>query len=282
MKVGFLGFGEVASTLSKWLTDGGVEVYTSIENRSIKTQTLTKKYAINICEDNTTLAELSDILISAVTPAEAVNIAKEVGRNTRGIYVDINNISPQTVNEALGYIENGKTVDAAILGGIKREGIKVQIIASGSHVEQFRQLNQYGLNIKDIGPDIGKAKALKMLRSSYTKGVSALLLETLYSAHEMGLDEEFLKCLEITECPEFKKSALSRIKNSAYHARRKSQEMDEILKFMKDYGLLKLINENDHPSMVKSTQEYFRYISKTINLEKKPESYKELFELFKD
>ena len=56
-----------------------------------------------------------------------------------------------------------------------------------------------------------------MLRSSYTKGVSAVLLESLF-AHQLDLDQELLKCLESTECPDFRESSLSRVKNSAYHA----------------------------------------------------------------
>ncbi len=280
MKVGFLGFGEVASALSGWLKDAGVEVYTSLEGRSDKTRARAKNYGVKVCKDNKSLAEISDILISAVTPAEAVNIAKDVGKYTRGIYVDVNNISPQTAKEALDCMENGKTADAAIIGGIKKEGIKVLILVSGSHAEQFSRLNQYGLNIKVIAPEIGKAKALKMLRSSYTKGVSALLLETLYLANEMGLDNEFLRCLEATECPGFRESALSRIKNSTYHAQRKSQEMEEVLKFIEDYSKLELTDEDECLSMIKATGEFFKYISNKIELDERP-NYKELFESFK-
>ena len=273
MKVGFLGFGEVASTISGWLTDGGVEVYTSLENRSPKTQNLARKYEVKICKDNKKVAEISDILISAVTPAEAVNVAREVGKYVKGVYVDINNISPQTVKKALTYIENCKTVDAAIMGGVKKQDILVEIIASGSEATQFSSLNRYGLNIKVISPDTGKAKALKMLRSYYTKGVSALLIESLYAAYQMGLDEELLKYLEKTEGPEFQKSAISRIKNTTYHAERKAQEMDELINFIQDYG---------NPLMARSTKESFETISKTIELDKKPGDYKEIFESLKD
>lgn len=282
MNVGFLGFGEVASNLSVWLKEAGADVYTSIENRSNKTQGLAKDCGVNICSDNKSMAEISDILISAVTPAEALNIAKEVGKYVKGIYIDVNNISPRTVNEAMGYIENGKTVDAAIMGGIEKEGIRVQIVASGSYAEQFSNLNQYGLNIRVISPDLGKAKALKMLRSSYTKGVSAVLLESLFFAHQLDLDQELLKCLESTECPDFRESSLSRVKNSAYHAERKSQEMEEVLKFMNNMRKLEVIHEDEHPCMVKSTGEYFKYISENMKLDKKPDNLKELFELLKD
>lgn len=273
MKIGFLGFGEVASTISKWLTEGGADVYTSLENRSDRTRSLAKKCAVNICKDNRTVAEISDILISAVTPAEAVNVAKEVGKYSRGIYVDINNVSPQTVKKALNYIENGKTADAAIMGGIKKEGIKVQIIASGNCADQFSKLNQYGLNIKVIDSTLGQAKALKMLRSYYTKGVSALLFESFYSAYQMGLDDELLKCLEKTEGPDFRKSALSRITSSAFHSLRRAQEMDEVTEMISEF--------NKHPYMSEATKESFRNISKGIKLEEKTEDYKDIFKFFK-
>jgi 3-hydroxyisobutyrate dehydrogenase-like beta-hydroxyacid dehydrogenase len=272
MKVGFLGFGEVASNISKWLKDGGVGVYTSMENRSDRTKDLAFKSGINICEDNKSLAKISDILISAVTPDEAVNIAREIGGFSRGVYVDINNISPETVHKTMDHIKNGKTADAAIMGGIKKEGIKVQIIASGNHAEYFSQLNHYGLNIKVISPRLGQSKALKMLRSAYTKGVSALLFESLYSAYKLDLDEEMLECLKITEGHDFIKSAVSRIISSAYHARRRTEEMDEVVCFLSQY--------ND-PIMSKATTECFKNISKTINQDNMAKNYKDVFKSLK-
>ncbi|MCE5213417.1 MAG: DUF1932 domain-containing protein, partial [Methanobacterium sp.] len=172
----------------------------------------------------------------------------------------------------MDHIENGKTVDAAIMGGIKKEGIKVQIIASGNQAEYFSQLNHYGLNIKVISPHLGQSKALKMLRSAYTKGVSALLFESLYSAYKLDLDEEMLECLKITEGPDFIKSAISRIRSSAYHARRRAEEMDEVISFLSQY--------ND-PIMSKATTEWFKNISKTVNQDTMAENYKDVFKSLK-
>lgn len=270
MRIGFLGFGEVASTISCWLTDAGAEVYTSLENRSDRTRNLAKRSSVNICDDDRTLAQTSDILISVVIPAEAVKIAEKVGKYSQGIYVDMNNVSPQTVKKALGHIKNGKTADAAIMGGIKKEGIGVQIIVSGNSAEQFSKLNAYGLNIKVIGPHIGQASALKMLRSSYTKGVSALLFESLYSAYQMGLHEELLKCLEKTECPGFRESAISRVITSTVHAERRAQEMEEVLEVLSDY---------QDPLMSRASAEFFKKLSKRDKLEKRRLDYKDLFEI---
>ncbi len=274
MKVGFIGFGEVASTISKGLMDNGVEVYTSLEGRSIKTCNLVEEMSINICKDYKEVAKISDILISAVVPAKAVEVAREIGEDYKGVYVDINNVSPQTVKKALSYIKNRKTVDASIMGSIKLNGIKVQIITSGNSANQFAKLNSYGMNIKIIGSEIGQASTLKMLRSSYTKGVSAILFESLYTAYKMKLDNEFLKCLEVTECPGFRESAISRITSSGFHADRRAQEMEEVLEMMSEYK---------NPFMSKATTEFFKTLSKKVDkLDKRSEDYKNLFAKIQD
>ncbi len=274
MKVGFIGFGEVASTISKGLMDNGVEIYTSLEGRSIKTRSLVEKMSINICKDYKEVAMISDIIISAVVPAKAVEVAREIGEHCKGVYVDINNVSPQTVKKALSYIKNRKTVDASVMGSIKRNGIKVQIITSGNSACQFAKLNSYGMNIKIIGSEIGQASTLKMLRSSYTKGVSAILFESLYAAYKMKLDNEFLKCLEVTECPDFKESAISRITSSGFHADRRAQEMEEVLEVMSEY---------ENPFMSKATAEFFKTLSRKLDkIDKRSEDYKNLFEKMQD
>lgn len=249
MKIGFLGFGEVASILSKTIIQGGGEAYTCVEKRSSRTQENAEKVGVNICPDDHELARISDILISAVVPSQAVTVAQAVGKHCKGVYVDINNVSAYTVKKALGYIENRKTVDAAIMGGIKRRGAAVTIISSGNSAPYFARLNDYGLRIKVISTEIGQASTLKMLRSSYTKGVSALLFESLYTAYTLGLEEELLNCLEETECPGFRESALSRITSSIIHGDRKSQEMDEVLKVIK------------HPRMTRAASDLFKQIA---------------------
>lgn len=270
MKIGFLGFGEVASTLAVGLLSQGADVFTCVEGRSLKTKKLAKKTDLDLCKSNRELAEASDILISSVTPSQTIKVAQEVGEYSKGIYVDINNVSPSTVKEALSFIKNGKTVDASIIGSVKK-GINVHILASGQHAGQFAELNQYGMNISVIGTGIGQASAIKMLRSSFTKGISALLFETLYSAYKMGINEEVLKYIAETECEGFKESAVSRIISSAVHSKRRAEEMEEVMD---------LISENRDAKMGKATQEFFKSLYKELGkLDKRPENYKEIFKI---
>lgn len=272
MKVGFLGFGEVASTLSTGLLKNGVEVSTCIEKRSPRTQRLAQETGLNLCGSNRELAENSDILISAVTPGAAIRTAKVVGKYVNGVYVDINNISPVTAKKALSFIKNGKTVDASIIGSV-RTGLNVQIIASGRFAHEFTRLNNYGMNIDVIGTEIGQASALKMLRSSFTKGISALLFETLYSAYSIGIDKEVLKYISKTEGEGFKDSAVSRIISSSFHAKRRYEEMEEVIE---------TLSESEDPKMSKAAQDFFKTLYENLGeLEKRPENYAEIFDMIR-
>jgi len=272
MRVGFLGFGEVASKLSEGLMENGADVYTCIEGRSIRTRNVAEEAGVKTFRSYRILAENSDVLISSVVPSNSVEVAEMVGKHTNGIYVDINNVSPKTVKYALSMIENGKTVDAAIIGSVVRNGINVKIIASGPFVEDFAQLKGYGMNINVVGSENGQASGIKLLRSAYTKGVSALLFESIYSGYKMGIDRDVLKYISETECPDFRESAVSRIISAAFHAERRSEEMAEVIE---------MLSEKQEPIMARGTREFFKMLSENIKkLEKRPDDYLEVFKDF--
>ncbi len=270
MKIGFLGFGEVASTLAMGLMENGAEVYTCMEGRSKRTKNNILKTRVKTYTSNRVLAEDSDILISSVIPSKAIEVAEMVGKYSRGIYVDINNVSPKTVVKSLNNIQNGKTVDAAIIGSVVKNGLNVKVLASGTWANEFAELNNYGMNITVVGSIIGQASGIKLLRSSYTKGVSALLFESLYQGYKMGIDGEVLKYISETECPDFIESAKSRIISAAFHTQRRSEEMDEVV------GLL---SEKQDPVMAKGTMDFFKILDEKMKKpEKRPDDYREIFE----
>ncbi len=270
MKIGFIGFGEVASTLSVGLMENGAEVYTSVEGRSTRTRSNILKTGVQTYPTYKSLAENSDILISSVVPSKAVEVADMVGKYSSGIYVDINNVSPKTVVAALDKIENSKTVDAAIIGSVVKDGVNVKVIASGSCANEFADLINYGMNITVVGNVNGQASGIKLLRSSYTKGVSALLFESIYNGYKMGIDKEVLRYISETECPDFIESAKSRIISAAFHAKRRSEEMWEVVEMLSE--------KQDH-IMAKGTLDFFKVLDENIKKpEKRPDDYREIFE----
>ncbi len=271
MQVGFLGFGEVAATFSSGLKLNGVDVYTCLNGRSSGTVKNAVDSGVKLCSSYKELAENSDILFSSVVPSMAVEVAEKVGKYSKGLFVDVNNISPKTVKDALDKINNGKVVDAAIIGSVSRNGLKVKIIASGPSAKEFLSLNDYGMNISVVGKKIGDASTIKILRSVYTKGVSALLFETLYPAYKLGIDKEVLQCISETEGEDFMESANSRMVSAVFHAKRRSEEMEEIVE---------LLSDHQNPLIAKSISTFFKDQAETIKKPvKRPDNYIEVFKL---
>ncbi len=274
MQVGFIGFGEVASTLSYGLMENGADVYTCILGRGIRTKEIAKKTNVKLYNSYRALAERSDILISSVVPSNAIDVAEMVGKYSKGIYVDINNVSPKTVRKTLGMIKNGRTVDAAIIGSVLKNGINVKVIASGVYASAFAELENYGMNITVVGDENGQASGIKLLRSAYTKGVSAILFESIYHAYKLGIDKDVLNYISETEGKDFTDSSVSRIISAAFHAERRSEEMIEVVE---------MLSGKQNPVMSKATAEFFKKLSKNIKRhEKRPDNYIEVFKLLSE
>lgn len=241
MKFGFIGFGEVSYTLSKILLSYGFEVLTSTEGRSKKTKELVKSLDLIVLDSFEEVAQESDILISANSPQSALAVALKYGSLTQGIFLDFNNISPNTAKQIENYLGDEHFIDSTIMGRVSSD--ELNLYFSGRRAEEFvsnmrdfiknnDDVNDTNVNIKVVSDEIGDVSKLKILRSSYTKGVSALLVETFETAEKLGLSDELWEILALTENRDFETSAKSRISSSKKKSKRKYEELLEVLEFL--------------------------------------------------
>ena len=93
------------------------------------------------------------------------------------------------------------------------------------------------IDIRKISDNVGDAAILKLLRSSYTKTLSALLIESSELAKEHNLENEFFDVLALTEGDGFREKSLSRINNTLNSSKRKSEELEEIIDYFKTSDL---------------------------------------------
>jgi 3-hydroxyisobutyrate dehydrogenase-like beta-hydroxyacid dehydrogenase len=241
MRVGFIGFGEVAYILSKKLLQNNVDVITSTYGRSEKTRQLAIDSDVKIINSYEKVAKLSNILISSTSPKTALSIAKNYGTFCNGIFIDLNNISPQTT-EKIAFLfhenysnHNSNFVDGAIIGKVSSNNSK--ILVSGENSEKIAILNNYGLNVSVISQKIGDASTIKMLRSIYTKGITAIAHETFSAAEHLDLSNELFETIAVTEGENFQAQTKPRLNSLVTSKSRKFQEMDEVLNFLKSiYG----------------------------------------------
>ena len=232
MIIGFIGFGKVACNLVNLITSPDIKFITSAENRSPETVENITKSDVEVLDTFKEVAFKSDILISAASPKSALNIAEKYGKYANGIYLDLNNISPTTTLEIEKHVEN--LVDGAVIGKIDSQNPILYL--SGEKSSELEFLNDY-IHIKVISDNIGDASRLKMLRSTYTKTLSAVLIESMQIAKNINLEDELLDMLEMTEGDGFKEKSLSRINNTLKSSKRKREELDEIIEYFTDDDL---------------------------------------------
>lgn len=232
MIIGFIGFGKVSANLVKLIDTKDITFITSAEGRSNMTVENIKKSNVQIYDTFRQVAETSDILISATSPKNALKVAAEYGRYVNGIYLDLNNISPDTTLKIGEYVDN--LMDGAIIGKIDSDNPILYL--SGPKLDDLLFLNDYIKTIK-VSDMIGDASTLKLLRSTYTKTVSALLIESAEIAKANNLEDEFFDILEITEGDGFKLKSRSRIINTLNNSKRKSEELEEIIAYFTDNDL---------------------------------------------
>lgn len=224
MIIGFIGFGKVSQNLVKLIKSDDIGFVSSKENRSDSTAEAIDELDVEALPTFEDVAESSDILISANSPKRALDVAKKYGIHSKGIYLDLNNISPQTALKISGYVDN--FVDGAIIGKIDSQN--PTLFLSGNQAEKLLFLDDF-LNVRIVGEEIGDAAILKLLRSSYTKTLTALLIESYQIAEAHNLEDEFFDVVSITEGEDFRDKSLSRIKNTLESSNRKSEELEEII-----------------------------------------------------
>lgn len=233
MIIGFIGFGKVAQNLVNIIKSSDIDFVTSAENRSSKTIANIEKSNVEVLDTFREAASKSDILISANSPKNALNAARQYGKYAKGIYLDLNNVSPNTT------LEIGKTVDDLVDGAIigKIDSDNPILYLSGRSASELLFLNDF-IQTEVISDEIGDASRLKMLRSAYTKALSALLIESAELAKDNALEDEFFEMLSLTEGENFKEKSMSRIENTLNSCQRKSEELEEIIDYFDDSELI--------------------------------------------
>ena len=194
--VGLLSPGDMGHTIGGVLHAHGVRVLTYLGDRSERSKALAAQAGMEDTPSLDDLVTASDVLLSVLVPARAVEVAGQVAAAIERtgadlLYVDCNAIAPATV-EQIGervLAAGARFFDAGIVGPPPRKPGTTRFYASGPGAPEFAGLSAAGLDVRVIGDRIGQASGLKMCYAALTKGLIALGTELLVAAHLMGLDD---------------------------------------------------------------------------------------------
>jgi len=241
--IGILSPGDMGQAIAAVLNQHGLKTIAALNERSERTRQLAAQVNIQDVGSLKQLVIESDVVLSILVPAAAIEAAKQVaeaisnvGKNT--LYVDCNAISPQKARNIAQLIESagGQFIDASIIGPQPRVPNRTRIYASGTQAVELKQLRDYGLDIRVIGDEIGHASGLKISYAALTKGLTAIGTQLLIAAHRFGLDEQLWDELSSSQ-PELVNILTRSIPSMTPKAHRWVGEMEEIAETFDALGL---------------------------------------------
>lgn len=247
--LGFIGFGEAAFHIAKGLCGAGlagIRAY-DVMAGDAKLGPLVRERAegaqVLLVPTLADLMASCGLVLCATSAKYALPIARQAAEfvSAGTIYADLNSASPGTKRQ-IGQVmaaAGALFADVAVMELVPPHGHKVPLAVSGSGARAFCDgLSPYGMKLSFINEEAGSASSLKMLRSIFMKGLTALLLETLTAGRKAGVDREIMDSISGTiNSRPLAETATMLITRTAIAAERRVAEMGEVLETLAEMGL---------------------------------------------
>ncbi len=249
-RVTFVGYGEAARAFVRgWSATGmpdvaAYDIKTEIPG-SVRDEKLADFRADGIrgCEDLHEAISNCDVVLSMVTADQSHAAAEAAARSGIGnrLFLDCNSSAPQTKQASCDAIESvgGRYVDVAVMLPVQPALNRTPVLTSGPHADAAeRTMNRLDMNISVVEGPVGRASAIKLVRSIAVKGIEALSAELLAVGRKLSVTDEVLASLDATY-PGFgwKERGAYALDRMMVHGERRAAEMEEAAKMMADLNL---------------------------------------------
>lgn len=248
MRIGFLGFGEAASSIAAGLGEEGaadMTAYDILLNDSGKQDKVLSRMAQSGVKPAYTPGEAvrsAAVVFSAVPAGMAVTMAESAAGylEAGSLYVDVTTASPREKREiaALAKTHGVKFADAAMMGPLLQYRHQVPMLLSGSGCEELTAMMEpYHMNMTTVNEIPGAATSIKFIRSITAKGLACLLFEALQAARHFHVEELIVDSLCESYGQGFEKVIDGYLSGTVIHAGRREHEMGNVVDFLKESGL---------------------------------------------
>ena len=234
MTFGFIGLGEVGTVYALGMHENGAV----IKGFDVKALDPENKGAFQKHVDagiilTNSLEELidgCDYILSLTSSKVAVPVAESCAPflKSNQVYIDMNSAVPEKkkkIAEILG--SKCDVVDGITMSSPSQFGIHTEVVFSGPcSAKAVEDFNRYGMNTRTIGNEIGQAGALKVLRSVFTKGLEAVLIESLMAADYYHVfDDVYATILSFVANKDVKTSFDFMVRTNVVHSLRRADEV---------------------------------------------------------
>lgn len=179
------------------------------------------------------------MVLSLVTADQALKAACDYAPllGDGALWCDMNSVAPDTKREAAAAIERTGAcyADVAVMAPVEPGRLAVPLLVSGRDADAVvGRLQAAGFaRVRAVGEQIGRASAIKMIRSVMVKGIEALTAEMMLGARAAGVADEVLASLG----EGWADKADYNLERMATHGARRAAEMEESAKTLAALGV---------------------------------------------
>lgn len=240
--IGLMSPGDMGHGVGRALVAEGYRVITDLTGRSERSRKFAAAAGLIDAGSLAAIMKEADLVLSIMPPGAALGFAEEAAAAMRQAarapaFADCNAVSPETAERIGAVIQaaGAPFIDAGIIGPPPGRGAP-RFYTSGPAANVLDELDGKGLIVKNMGPVIGRASAIKMVYAGMNKGIHALVTGTMIAAHRLGLTDALLWELERSQ-----KAIHDRVTGAmpwlATDAERWAPEMDEIAATFESVGV---------------------------------------------
>ncbi len=189
--------GDMGHGVGRAIREQGRRVVTALAGRSGRTRMLAEAAGMEDVGDLDAVVREADAILSILPPEHAAAFAGEAADAMRRagrapLFADLNAVAPETSRRIGRVVEaaGAPYVDGGIIGLAPGKAAPTRVYVSGPQGGVLEQLGCPTMLVRNLGPEIGRASALKMVYAGLNKGTSALMAATLIAAEQYGLTEE--------------------------------------------------------------------------------------------
>ncbi|MBU3739684.1 MAG: NAD(P)-dependent oxidoreductase [Rhodoferax sp.] len=246
-RVGLVGYGEVGRIFAAGLRAQGLPVVAwdlkfAEPDRGASERAQAQAEGVEPCDGPVSLCAGSDLVISAVTASNTLEVARQLTPSLRPgtVLLDLNSASPGTKQQAAQAVEavGAHYVEAGVMTSVPPYGLRVPMLLGGPlAVALAVRLRALGMDATPVAETIGVASAIKMCRSVMIKGLEALVIESYTTARHYGVEDHMLPTLaETFPAIDWEKQGAYFFSRVVQHGKRRAEEMREAARTVEEAG----------------------------------------------
>ncbi len=249
MKLGFIGFGEAASSMALGFSQEGFSdlyAYDALYDREEFRQQVVKKIestGASLCTSLEDLAGACDVFFAAVPANFAGEVAAMIAPFLKEnmLYIDVTTASPVEKHEISNILSSRGVlfVDSAMMGSLPKEKHQVPMLISGEGTDRMLTVfDGFHMNLTPINSVPGAATSIKYVRSIITKGLACLLIEALQLSSKYQVEEIVMNSIsESLDSIPFNDTINRYVSGTLVHSQRRTHEMDNVLAALEEAGI---------------------------------------------